>query len=173
MMKFSVKQVFMIFAVFIAVFAVLRGVQWIYLRSAIRSPLMQSISRINGVRQVQVSPQGTVTVSLSKDANLMTTYEAIDNTSTQITGHNPRQIIIRDHASPTMNAMVNTLRLIIAQGEATGQYVAMNKSIQTLAKDHHMTATVELGNHHIFVSLQSQNHWLDQVMPLRLGGGGA
>lgn len=127
MMKFSVKQVFMIFAVFIAVFAVLRGVQWIYLRSAIRSPLMQSISRINGVRQVQVSPQGTVTVSLSKDANLMTTYEAIDNTSTQITGHNPRQIIIRDHASPTMNAMVNTLRLIIAQGEATGQYVAMNK----------------------------------------------
>lgn len=172
-MKFSMRQIFMIFAVFIVVFGILRGAQWIYVRSAVRSPLKQSISRIRGVSRVQVASHNIVTVTLDKNANLMTAYDAIDSASKEVTGRTQQNLIIRDHANASMDRMVNSLQLIIAQGAATGQYVAMNQAIQSLAKSHHMTAVVELGDRHIFVTLRSKNHWLDQVMPLRMGGGRA
>ncbi|HBQ94329.1 MAG: hypothetical protein M1493_05925 [Firmicutes bacterium] len=173
MMKFSVRKIFIVFGVFVVVLGILRGAQWVYLHSVVRSPLRQSISRIHGVSRVSINPQGEISVILTKDANLMGTYEAIETATKSVMGHAPANLAIHNHPNASMNSMVNALRLIVAQGEATGQYVAMNKAIQHLAGDHHMTATVQLSNHHIFVSLQSKSHWLDEVMPLKLGGAGS
>jgi hypothetical protein len=171
--KFTAKQVFVIIAVFLAVFGVLRVSQWVYLRSAVRSPLLRSMQHISGVSSAQVSANGAVTVRITGRANLMTTYQAIESQSQQVVGHDPSSIAVVDHPSAAMTRSVNSLRLIIAQGEATGQYVPMNGSIQKLARQAHMTAVVQLGGHHIFVTLRSPGYWLDEVMPLRLGGGGS
>ncbi len=172
MMKFSVRQVFIVFAVFVVALGILRGAQWVYVRSAVRSPLKQAIIRLHRVSQVVVNPHESVTVTLTKNANLMSSYEAIQNASKNVTGHVLTKLVIHNHANAAMNGLVNSLRLIVAQGEATGHYVSMNAAIQRLAQDHHMQATVQLSNHHIFVALKSQNHWLDEVMPLKLGGPG-
>ena len=173
MMKFSVKQVFVVFAMFAVVLGILRGAQWVYLRSVVRSPLKETIDHIHGVSQVAVTPQGGVTVTLTKNANLMSSYEAIESAGKSVLGHSLTNLVIDSRTNAAMNTVVNSLRLIVAQGEATGQYVSMNTAIHHLAAKHHLAATVQLSNHHIFVSLQSHDHWLDEVMPLKLGGAGS
>lgn len=172
LMKFTVRQVFLVFVVFALVLGLLRGVQWIYMRSAIRSPLLHAMQSVTGVKKVEVSPQGAVTVFASRRANLMNVYQGIEAQSRLVTGHVPTAITIVSHPSPAMLQSLNTLRLIIAQGEATGQYVAMNASIQQVAKHDHFAATVQISSRHIFVTLRAPQYWEDIVMPLRLGGQG-
>lgn len=171
-MKFTVKQVFLVFAVFAAMLGLLMGAQWVYLSSAVRSPLLHSLQNVPGVRTVQVSSHGAVTVDLAEHSNLMAAYQAVAAKAQQVTGRAPSSIAVLSHPSSDMVSLVDPLRLIIAQGEATGQYVAMNSAIQKLAGQHHLTSAVQLGNHHIFVTLDAPGYWLDIVMPLRLGGAG-
>ncbi|AEJ39841.1 hypothetical protein TPY_1660 [Sulfobacillus acidophilus TPY] len=170
-MKLSVKQLIVVFVTMLATFALLRGAQWVYLTTAVKSPLVQTMGSIPGVERVSLTPNGEVTVVLNPSADLMTVYRQVEVVATQTLGHTPTGISMVNHANPALVQLANNVRFEVAQGEATGQYVAMKNQIQAMAAQSHSQATVELGNTHLYITLRQGSHVLYDVIPIVLGGG--
>lgn len=170
-MKVSAKQLLFVFVAFIVTFGILRGIEWLYVTSALRTPLIQSVERLPGVIGVQLLPSDTVMVRMKPQADLMTVYQTVDAEVTAVYGRAPASIAFVDNPDATLNQLAGQIRFVVAQGEATGQYVAMETQIAKLAADHHVVAHTELGYSNLFLTLKSAHHVLYQIIPLNLGGG--
>ncbi len=177
MMKVTVKQVMSVFIGFVVSLAVLRGAQTLYTSSVIRTPLVRTIEHVPGVQRVTMGPKNAIAIDLTPTANLMTSYQTVTADATRSLGQAPRQITLVNHATGAMIAVTNQLRFVVAQGIATGQYVAMNDSIQQMAARAHLTANVELGTNHVYVTLSSSKGHYHTYLVLpsantTTGGGG-
>lgn len=168
-MKLSVREFFVMLIVAVGTIAILWGGQRIYQNSAVRSPLLRSVEAVRGVQMAKLRPQGTLNVRLKQSANLMTTYQAIEARAQASLPKAPQLVIINAGDGP-LNALANRVKLMVAQGEATGQYVAMSQQIGRFARAQGVHASIALGNYNVFVSLQAGSHYVDQVIPLSLGG---
>lgn len=155
MMKVTVKQVLSVLVGFVVSLGILRGAQAIYTSSIIRTPLVRTIEGVAGVHQVTMGPKDAIALELDPAANLMTSYQTVSRDATASLGHAPSQISVVNHATGQMTQVANQLRFVLAQGIATGQYVAMNASIQRMATAAHLNANVQLGASHIYVTLTS------------------
>ncbi len=155
MMKVTVKQVFSVLIGFVASFAILRGAQAIYTSSIIRTPLVRTIEKVPGVHHVTIGPKDAISVALVPTANLMISYRSVLTDATTSLGRAPGHITLVNHATNAMTAVANQLHFVVAQGIATGQYVAMNESIQRMASHAHLAAHVQLGTNHVYVTLAS------------------
>lgn len=177
MMKVTVKQIISVLVGFAVSLAVLRGAQTVYTSSIIRTPLVRTIEKVPGVQRVIMGPKEAIVLALTPTANLMASYQTAMADATASLGQPPRQITVVNHATAQMTAVTNQLRFVVAQGIATGQYVAMNDSIQQMAKKAHFTANVQLGARHVYITLASQHGHFHTylVMPsasTAIGGGG-
>lgn len=168
-MKVSVKQVFLALIAMVLTLGVLRGAQWMYTASAIKSPLVRTIGEIHGVRHVTVNPNGNVFVSIRSGGNLMTVYQSVSAKATDVLGHAPSGIELNNSPTPALTSLANQSRFVVAQGEATGQYVTMKNALAKLAQQHRATAVVEMGSTHLYITLKSGHHVLYQVIPLNGG----
>lgn len=171
-MKWSVKQVMVMVASFLCTVALLKAGQWVYTNSAIRTPLVQTIQSVSGVSRAQMRADNTLVIWIKSNADLMTTYHGVQAKASAALGKAPQNIVIMGNPTPAMTRMSQTLRFVIAQGESTGQYVAMNQSIKQDAQRANMSASAELGNYSIYLTLRQGNHRLYQVVPITLEGGG-
>ncbi len=171
-MKLSWHNLAVMLAAALATIAVLWSGQQIYRTSAVRNPLVQAVERVAGVRRawVPAGATGTLTVQLRPAADVMATYQAVERAAQQRLGYAAKVVVV-GQPNRWLNALENRVRLIIAQGEATGQYVAMNQQVSGVARADGARATVEIGNYHLFVSLHQGPHYLDAVIPITLGEG--
>jgi hypothetical protein len=156
---------------FLATVFVLRAATWVYTESAVHTPLIQTVRAVPGVARAAWLEGGAVEVALKPSADLMQTYEAV-RSRTQAFGQTADPVVEPGNPSLTLTRLANQLRFAIAQGEATGQYVEMDRTILAMARAAGVEASVELGNTHLFITLRQGNHYLFQVLPLNLGGGG-
>ncbi len=168
-MQVSVKQVFTAIIVMICTLGVLFGGQRLYQRTVVQSPLVASLGTIAGVRNAHLK-QGTVTVQMEPRADLMNVYRAVYRAADEKLGHAPAAINIENHSSAALNQVAQSAAFMVAQGEATGQYVAMQSNIQKLAAHHGTFAHVELGNHHLYLTFRQGGRVLYQVVPVQIGG---
>lgn len=167
-MKLSLKNLMVMLASLMATFGLLWGGAALWQRSAVAKPLVAAVESVPGVRAAALSASGPLRVTLRPNANLTQVYRAVKS---QIKAKGTAFVIVGS-TDAALNAVGQQARLIIAQGIATGHYVAMDRSLVALAGRHHMTAVVELGNHHLYFTLrQGPKRW-DQVVPLSEGGVG-
>lgn len=170
-MRVSVKQVFIVFITVLLTLGILRGAQALYMTSAVRTPLIKTVDRVPGVEGVHISSSGIVNVQMKSTADLMAVYQAVNAESTAVLGHPPKAILFRNNPSPKLMSLTNQIRFIVAQGEATGQFVAMKNTIDQLCQRNGVTDDVEMGSANLFVTLKSQHqHVMYLITPLHLGG---
>lgn len=169
-MRLSVKQVFVTVFAMLLTLGILRAAQWLYRTSAVTTPLVQNVLKISGVRHVRFTASGEVWVAVNPGADLMSVNQAVTAEATRILGHAPRSIVYPGQPSPALTALANQVRFVVAQGEATGQYVAMERQIGALARSHAAAATVEMGIHHLYITLTQGSHVVYEILPLPQGG---
>ena len=168
-MKVSVKQIFIAFVSMVCTLGVLWGGQWLYVTTAVQSPLARSVGQIAGVQRVSVQ-NSQVIVQMKPQANLMTVYRAVLRQVGSTPGRTPAGITVQSHADATLNSLAGRVQFIVAQGEATGQYVAMRSNIDRLAARNHSSATVQLGSTRLYMTFRHQGFVLYDVAPLTMGG---
>lgn len=155
MMKVTVKQVLSVLVGFVVSLGILRGAETIYTSSIIRTPLMRTIEGVPGVRHATIGPKDAIGLDLTPTANLMTSYQTVSRDATVSLGQAPSLITVANHATGQMTQVADQLRFVVAQGIATGQYVAMNDTVQRMATRARLRANVQLGASHIYVTLTS------------------
>ncbi|MCY0898232.1 MAG: hypothetical protein OWU33_04745 [Firmicutes bacterium] len=168
-MKVSVKQVVVTVMAMVMTLGVLFLGQRLYQSLAVKSPLLTSLGAITGVRQASVK-ENAVTVTLAPDADLMAVYQAVSQSATRLLGHPPARIVVVSHPDTTLTTLAENVAFVVAQGEATGQFVAMKNTILSMAQRDHVSARVELGTHHLYLTFRDGRDVLYDVLPLTIGG---
>ncbi len=169
-MKVSAKQVFTAIIAMICTLGVLWGGQRLYQTTVVQTPLMASLGAIHGVTEATMNG-GRVTVRMRAGSDLMSVYRTVWQAADQALGHAPASVTIVSHPDATLNAVSASAQFIIAQGEATGQFVAMRDNLVHLAGAHQASASVELGSHHLYLTFHHQGAVLYEVVPVTIGGG--
>ncbi len=170
-MKFSVKQIFTVLISMLLTLALLFVGQRVYRATAVETPLVSNLSRVAGVSQARLEGNSVV-VRIKPGADLMTVYRDVAAQAKATTGHAPAKIDIVSHADVTLAQLQKDVPFIIAQGEATGQFMAMKTSIVAMARQHQAGVTVELGAHHLYLTFSHHHRVLYDVVPITIGGNG-
>lgn len=168
-LKLSPKQVFAGLLALAVTLGVLFLGQRVYQTTVVQSPLTANLGTIQGVRQVSLQ-HNTVTVRVSPHANLMGVYQAVVHRATTSLGHAPQKVVIVGHPDPTLTHLANNISFVVAQGEATGQFVAMKQAITNMAQKVGVTSSLQLDGHHLYATFTSHQHVLYDVIPITIGG---
>lgn len=168
-MKFSARQVFVtLFSMLLTLGALWAGHR-LYQQTTVTSPLVDTFSHVSGVKRATVHSD-TVTVQLNPNANLMAVYRSINNHATTVLGHVPTSIDLVNNTDGSLNGLASNMAFVIAQGQATGQFVTMQTHLLAMAKQAGVTANVQMGSHHLYLTLRQESHVLYQVIPVNPGG---
>ena len=170
-MKFSAKQIFVALASLVITLGALFAGQRLYHTAVVEKPLANQLGSIIGVRQAYLQG-GNLIVRLKPKSNLMTVYQRVTANAALTLGHVPSQIEIIGKPNNSLKSLANNMAFVVAQGEATGQFVAMKGDIQSLAARAGASARVELDPHHLYLTLKEGHHILYDVIPLSIGGPG-
>lgn len=150
--------------------AVLAGITW-YHHSAVQAPLIQAVSHVGGLSGTQLTAGGAgVTVSLKPGARLAEVYPAVEAAARAAAGHSV-PVALADHPTAAERALMAQMQFVVATGEATGQYVAMQQALEAQAKQAHLQLAVALGGAHLYLTITDAHaHRLMQVVALPKGG---
>ncbi|MDA8193184.1 MAG: hypothetical protein M0Z53_04175 [Thermaerobacter sp.] len=171
-MRVTVKQALISGIAAATTLAALLSADWVYRTSVVRMPLQQAVARIPGVQRAMMPSAGRLSVQIRPSADLMAVSQAVNATAARVLGHAPPALLIEDHPSAQLTALAGQLRFVVAQGEATGQYVAMRRTILREATQAGAQAVVEMGNAHLYLTLHRGPNVLYQILPLPTGGTG-
>ncbi|MCL8208051.1 MAG: hypothetical protein K6V97_08290 [Actinomycetia bacterium] len=171
-MRITFKQIVTSFLALVATWGLLWLGQQIYQRDVVRTPLGQAVARIPGVARAVVTGSGSdeaVGIWLKPGAALSSVYPAVQDTVTRMAGR-ALPVTIHDDRTPAEAALYNRLRFVVAQGEATGQYVAMVDQVDRLAAQAGDRAELVLGDNAMYLTLtDARQHRLLAVLPLNWG----
>ena len=169
-LKLSAKQVFTGLLALAVTLGVLLVGQRVYQTMVVQSPLTTNLGTIQGVRQASFH-HSTVTVRVSPHANLMGVYQAVMRRAIASLGHAPQKVIIIGHPDPALTHLANNISFVVAQGEATGQFVAMKHTITTMAQKIGASCSLQLDDHRLYATFTARHHVLYDVIPIMIGGG--
>lgn len=169
-MRVSAKQILATVVSTIITLTILWIGQKFYISKIVRAPLIQQVSGIAGVSHVSIGPSGAVSVKMDPGANLLSVSRAVSASVTHALGHPPRSLTFNSHPNGVLTGLASRARFMVAQGVATGQYVSMRQTILQAAKSDGVQALVELGNHHVYLTLRQGHAALYLIMPLTTGG---
>lgn len=168
MMKVTIKHALVAVIVFCVTLGLLKGVQTIYMRSVVRTPLIRAMENVPGIKTASMIGNDTVRLVLKPQANLMSSYQAVVSDAESSLGQAPLTVTIADHSNTIMTNVANQVQFMVAQGIATGQYVTMEHSIVGLASKSGLNAVVQIDSTHVYVTLTSDHgrfYWY-HVVPI-------
>jgi hypothetical protein len=168
MMKVTFKHALIAVIVFCVTLGFLKGVQAIYMRSVVRTPLIRAIENVPGIKAASMVGNDAVRLVLRPQANLMSSYQAVVSDAESSLGQAPLTVTIAEHSNSIMTSVANQVQFIVAQGIATGQYVTMEHSIVGLASKSGLNAVVQINSTHVYVTLTSDHgkfYWY-HVVPI-------
>ncbi|MCY0886015.1 MAG: hypothetical protein OWV35_09075 [Firmicutes bacterium] len=166
-MRVSVKQVFVVIASFLVTLGALWAAERIYVASQVRTPFLQAVRRTPGVAGAWLNGRDLV-LQLQPGADLETVYDTVQARAAA-SGQAMDAVLIRDRASPALRALDNELSFVVAQGIATGQFVAMRQQILADAARARVQAQVSMDRGDIFLTLRQGSAVLYQVIPVAKG----
>lgn len=167
--RISAKQVMMALTSMVLTLGVLFAAQRIYHTSVVDNPLVSQLGSVAGVRRADVH-QGTVIVTVRRHIDLMSVYQNVTSNAKTALGRAPAQVIVKGSPNSTLQALARDAEFVVAQGEATGHYVAMKQSLQSLGRRHHASAVVEMDSRHVYLTFTQGPHVLYDVIPIVMGG---
>ncbi len=148
----------------------LLAVGW-YHRAAVEAPLAKAAG-IPGLAHTALGPPGQtgLTITLAPGADVARVYPAVEAAARGAVGH-PVPIAVQDNATARERALWANLQFVVATGTATGQYVAMQRTLVADARTAHLHLALALGSAHLYVTMaDGRGHRLIRVVPLPKGG---
>ncbi len=158
-MRFQVRRIAAAAVALVATLAVLFGMQrWLF-QTQTSVPLQQQLERVPGVRKVTLdfsTSPGVVHVTLGRVSDIETTYadlathvQALASGASMDVAGTPDRLIA---------AAAQDLSFSIAQGLATGQFVAMRSQVLSEAKRDHVVARIYINQQNVYLALYDQAH---------------
>lgn len=173
-MHITFKQIMTTGLALIVTLAALYVGRHLYHSTTVKTPLTHALRQVSGVRDVRVGDAETntgVQIWLTSRGQLATIYPTVQNLVATIAGR-ALPVRIMDNPTAAETSLYNQLRFVVAQGEATGQYVAMEREVNQVAAKAGDHAQLVLGRNEIFLTLiDKAHHRLMAVLPLNIGGG--
>lgn len=168
-MRVSAKQIFIAVISMVLTLGVLFGGQRLYQSTVVESPLMSSLGSIEGVSHARIEGN-TVTVQLNGRSDLMTVYQTLVTKATAALGHAPSNVVVVSHPDSALSTLASNVQFVVAQGEATGQFVTMKNTIEKMANQQHVESNLQLNAQHLFLTFHHHGAVLYDVVPVRIGG---
>jgi hypothetical protein len=149
------------------------GVAW-YHRAVVQTPLARAVAHIKGVRRVNLSGAGGLTIWIEPTANIADVYPVVEAAARQAAG-SAVPIQVGDHPTAGETALMNRLQFILATGQATGQYVTMERRVAAAARAAHENVSLALSATRLFVTIGTSragapDRRLIEVLVLPKGG---
>ena len=165
-MRFQARRIAAAAVALVATLAVLFGLQrWLF-QTQTSTPLEQQLKHVAGVRRVTLdfarSP-GTVHVTLSRVSDIETTYTAL---AARVAALAPgAAIVVAGTSDGRIAAAAQDLSFPIAQGLATGQFVAMRQNVLDDARRDRVTARIYIDQQNVYLALYDQAHTAYFIYP--------
>jgi hypothetical protein len=139
--------------------AALFGLQRWMFQTQTTAPLQAELERMPGVRKVALdfaqSP-GTVHVTLGRVSDLQTTYESL---AARVAHLAPGAAVdVVGSSDPKLSSAAQDLSFPIAQGLATGQFVAMRAGVLTAARRVGVEARIYIDQQDVYLALYDRAH---------------
>ncbi len=158
-MRFQVRRIAAAALALLATLAVLFGMQrWLF-QTQTSVPLKAQIERVPGVRSVTLdfskSP-GVVKVKLGRVGDIETTYS---NLTAHVQAMAPgAEVKVSGTPDRQITAAAQDVSFSIAQGLATGQFVAMRAQVLDQAKRDHVDASIYIDQQNVYLALYDKAH---------------
>lgn len=158
-MRFQVRRIAAAAVALLATLAVLLGMQrWLF-QTQTSAPLKLQIERVRGVRKVTLdfskSP-GVVHVTLGRVNDIETTYRDL---AAHVENLAPGAAVdVSGTSDAHLAAVAQDLSFSIAQGLATGQFVAMRSDALAEARRDHVVAHIYIDQQDVYLALYDQTH---------------
>lgn len=165
-MRFQVRRIAAAAAALLVTLAVLFGAQrWLF-QTQTSTPLQQALQKTAGVQRVSLdfaqSP-GTVEVTLGRVADLETTYQALSRRVQALASG--ATIVVRGSPDGRLDAAAQDLSFSIAQGLATGQFVAMRQDVLAGARRDGVEARIYIDQQNVYLALYDPAHVAYYIYP--------
>lgn len=159
-----------------AVLLVLLAGQSLYTAQRVDRPLRDAVSHVAGVESVTVdSSRATVVIDarVAPVANLMETYQQIDQAARSQLAGRPYRIQVGDRRTPALTDAYYALNAVLEEGIATGRFTEMVARVQSRAQELGLTdAKVYVDAERVYVQLNGRGGYLYEILP-RTGENGA
>lgn len=136
---------------------------------SVAAPLVAELEGAPGVAAVHLAGRGDaaeVTVTLAADADLASLYPAIVAAVDRHLGSAPIRLV--DARNELLQALSGTLRFIIEEGIATGQFTAMASRVaEQVAQADGVTCRLQIDSDNVYLHLRVDDAYLYEVIPRR------
>lgn len=160
----------------VATVAVLVGGQLLWQKYAMARPLDSGLQAIQGVESATWTDAGksgeavTINVTLGQVDNLQKTYGEIATIAQKSLGRRAFRIELRDHRTPALEELYQTVNIPVQEAVFTGNFVAMTERVQAKAAAAGTDARIYIDNRHVYVQLGTGAESLYAVVPRQAGG---
>ncbi len=151
----------------ILTFLLLFGGYQVYRNLEIVQPLQAQLMRIQSVNNAKiqsVAQNPTVVVSLNKVGDLQSTYTKIQAVILNNLG-NAVPITITDTRNAALSNAYESMKPILYQGIAHGNYVNMIGSFKKACRANGISCKISMNGQYIFVQLMQHNAYLYDIVP--------
>ena len=165
-MRFQVRRIAAAAVALVATLAVLLGMQrWLF-QTQTSTPLQRQLEHVTGVREVTLdfarSP-GVVHVTLARVSDIETTYAAL---AARVETLAPGAAVeVAGTSDGRIAAAAQDLSFPIAQGLATGQFVAMRRNVLADSGRDHVTARIYIDQRNVYLALYDRANAAYYVYP--------
>ncbi len=145
--------------------------QFLWNYFALKTPLYQSIQRIDGVEMVTLDNNDkntsvpTIHITLNKVANLQKTYQEITDSVTTILESKKYKITIHDHHTPELEQLYHSIQPQLYEAIITGKFSMMTEIIEEKALAVHAKSQIYIDTNYIYLQLTNENSTFYTIIP--------
>ncbi|OPY58202.1 MAG: hypothetical protein A4E55_01097 [Pelotomaculum sp. PtaU1.Bin035] len=157
----------------IIIFTMLAGLvvifsaQWLYQKYIFQNPLNEVLSGNKAIESFQITTEGRlvkVTVSIKNDADLMQTYQEIQNDLALKMGRRQFYLVLKDNRDDELRQVWYNSQFAVYQAIAQGSYRDMADVINREAGAAGAEAKIYIDQKNIYIRLKKQGYNLDEVV---------
>lgn len=158
----------------LATFAVLFGAFALYRHQAVDGSVVRQYEQVAGVEDVVLETGGGLTdviVTLGPGADLAAVYRELVEAGDRVLGQGRYRLTLRDQRDEAVSEAFYRMHFSLQEANATGRFTEMARAVDDIAEMAALTRyRVEVGDNHIFVTLEKDGQYLYEVLPRRQEG---
>ncbi|KUO52255.1 MAG: hypothetical protein APF76_04245 [Desulfitibacter sp. BRH_c19] len=154
---------------FVLALGVFMSLNWVYTEMAVKKPLGQEISEVDGVRNytIEKGTEGLIlTVELDMVNNIQTAYSNLNEIGhSHVKDNEGFEIRIVDNPNNELITVWNEIQYYAYQSLAQGDFVTLKDSMQSLVQnDENIDYQVYINDTHLFIQVQSHENYIYRIM---------
>lgn len=154
---------------FILTLSILFSANWIYTEVAIKQPLGQQLSEVQGVKNYTIesgSENILLTIELGLVDNIKTSYMSLTEIAdSHIMNSRGYEIRIIDNPNPQLITLWNEIQFYAYQSLVQGDFVAMKEGVERIvAANESVNYQVYISETHLFFQVQYHENYIYRIL---------